>query len=62
MENIPCYKCLIFIICKQKVTNSVCDFVDIYGCPDAKEFTHNADQNDINKLREIFGLEGYKLK
>ena len=58
--DVPCYKCLVYIMCKQKVTNSVINFANDYGCPDSKEFVLGADQNDINNMREVFGLGGYK--
>ena len=58
--DVPCYKCLVYIMCKQKVTNSVVNFANDHGCPDSKEFVLGADQNDINNMREVFGLGGYK--
>ncbi len=60
ITDVPCYKCLVFVMCKQKVTNSVCNFANDHGCPNAKEFVLGADQNDINNMREVFGLGGYK--
>ena len=61
-KEIPCYKCLMLVMCKQRigVNESVVSFAHSKSeCPDAIEFVTNADQNEINGMRIIFGLEVY---
>ena len=61
--DVPCYKCLVFVMCKQRLENaeqnSVVHFAQTGDCPEAKEFVLGADQDSINHMREIFGLEAY---
>lgn len=57
--DVPCYKCLVFVMCRPKVTDSVVSFAQNSGCPEAAEFVLGADQDSINHMREIFGLEAY---
>jgi len=61
MNNVPCYKCLVFVMCKDRMKDSVVEFAQgVQGCPDMKEFVLGADQDDINNLRILFELEPYK--
>ena len=66
MNKVPCYKCLVFIMCKHKFNtqiyshNSVVGFAHSSNCPMAKDFVEGATQEDINNMRKIFGLEIYK--
>ena len=59
ITDVPCYKCLVFVMCKPKVLGSVVAFAQESGCPKAKEFVYDADQDSINHMRELFGLEAY---
>ena len=61
-SKVPCNKCLMLVMCKQrmKINNSVVSFAHSkHGCPEAKEFVTDADMNEINNMRIIFGLEIY---
>jgi len=63
MEKVPCYKCLVFIMCKQRLekssNNSVVGLAYTINCPRAKKFVDGATQEDINQMRLIFELEIY---
>jgi hypothetical protein len=60
ITNVPCYKCLVFVMCKDRMRNSVVGFAQgVNGCPEIKEFVLDADQDDVNNLRKLFGLEPY---
>ena len=59
ISKVPCYKCLVFVMCKQKVKRSVVGFAHNSGCPQAYEFVLGADQDSINNMRQLFGLEPY---
>jgi len=59
ISKLPCYKCLVFVMCKQKVKGSVVGFAHHSGCPQAYEFVLGADQDSINNMRQLFGLEPY---
>lgn len=59
ISRIPCYKCLVFVMCKQKITDSVVSFAHSGGCPDVKKFVLKADMDQINTMRVIFGLKEY---
>ena len=63
--KLPCYKCLVFVMCKERLetnfnsNNSVVGLAYTINCPMAKKFVENADQKEINKMRLLFGLEVY---
>jgi len=63
ISKVPCYKCLVFVMCKQKVKNNVIHdcfwLAQFLGCPESKEFILEADQYSINSMRILFGLEPY---
>jgi hypothetical protein len=61
METIPpCKKCLMFVMCRQRMTDSVVSYAHSKdGCPDAKEYVMAVDQDGINAMRIIFGLNLY---
>jgi len=61
MLEVPCEMCILLPICKTKVKEqlhkSVIQLAGVMDCHN-RIFFENADQEDINKCRNIFGLEG----
>ena len=60
ISKVPCNKCLMFVMCRRRMTNSVISFAHSkYGCPEAKEFVMAVDQDGINAMRILFDLQAY---
>jgi hypothetical protein len=61
MKTIPCNQCIVFARCKSRFAdwriNGVIDFVFRMGCQNALDYTNEADQDDINEMRILYGLE-----
>ena len=64
MTRPPCERCIVYSICYGKFKNKnyggVTEFVWKENCPDSIEFTRDATQNQINRMRELFDLERIK--
>ena len=59
-SKVPCYKCILFVMCKQRMLNSVVSFAHgQHGCPEVKDFVMASDQTEINAMRVLFGLQEY---
>ena len=64
MEN-PCENCISFAICYTKfqtfkrhnMESIICFTIDYLNCSIVREFEVNATQDDINDLRQFYGLE-----
>jgi len=67
MKKSPCEECICFAACKTRCTE---DYMQIEpsvsglsvqeDCDALKRFFWESDQEDVNKLRILFGLEPYK--
>ena len=61
LKDVPCEICILFPICKTKIEvqlhKSVINMADHMGCHNI-DFFNNADQEEINRCRNVFGLEG----
>lgn len=66
MKNvIPCENCIVFAICytkfktfkKNNIESIICFTIDYLNCSIVREFEVNATQDDINDLRQFYGLE-----
>lgn len=59
-SKVPCNKCLMFVMCRQRMRTSVINFAHSkYGCPEAKDFVMASNQTEINAMRVLFGLQEY---
>ena len=56
----PCEQCIVIIMCKERFNRksyiSVSEFAWNEECPILHSFIVNANQNQINKLRQLYGL------
>lgn len=69
--NIPCKECIVFVSCKtrykgkakffmdEKFGGSVCDLAIDEDCNRLRAYINDADQDDMNDVRLLFGMEPY---
>jgi len=60
MKNVnPCEKCIVRPCCATKIIDSVRTLAVKMNCQFLMDFCEEADQDEINSVRETFGL--YKI-
>ena len=71
LSNIPCVECPTYVMCKirektrakwwteEKFGQSIFELSHREDCPFLLEYLEHSDQDEINEVRALFGMEPY---